>query len=55
MKQAKTILAGASLALAMSLPVGAANTLKMAYDADPVSLDPHEQLSGGTLQLGFVS
>ncbi len=28
-----------------------AKTLRMAYDADPVSLDPHEQLSGGTLQL----
>jgi len=24
--------------------------LRVAYDADPVSLDPHEQLSGGTLQ-----
>ncbi|MCH9705452.1 MAG: hypothetical protein K0U15_04935 [Proteobacteria bacterium] len=23
----------------------------MAYDVDPVSLDPHEQLSGSTLQL----
>ena len=31
-----------------------ANTLKMAYDADPVSLDPHEQLSGGTLQLSHM-
>jgi peptide/nickel transport system substrate-binding protein len=29
-------------------------TLKMAYDADPVSLDPHEQLSGGTLQLSHM-
>ena len=26
----------------------------MAYDADPVSLDPHEQLSGGTLQLSHM-
>lgn len=31
-----------------------ANQLKMAYDADPVSLDPHEQLSGGTLQLSHM-
>ncbi len=31
-----------------------ANTLRMAYDADPVSLDPHEQLSGGTLQLSHM-
>ena len=28
-----------------------AKTLKVALDADPVSLDPHEQLSGGMLQL----
>ena len=39
----------------VSLAVGAqANTLKMAYDADPVSLDPHEQLSGATLQLSHM-
>ena len=31
-----------------------ATTLKMAYDADPVSLDPHEQLSGATLQLSHM-
>ncbi len=31
-----------------------AETLKIAYDADPVSLDPHEQLSGGTLQLSHM-
>lgn len=29
-------------------------TLKVAYDADPVSLDPHEQLSGGTLQMSHM-
>lgn len=46
-------LAGA--ALAASLAVGAqAATLKMAYDSDPVSLDPHEQLSGATLQLSHL-
>ncbi len=31
-----------------------ANTLRLAYDADPVSLDIHEQLSGGTLQLSHM-
>lgn len=41
--------------LAVSLSVSAqANTLRLAYDADPVSLDPHEQLSGGTLQLSHM-
>ncbi len=46
-------LAGAILA--MSLTMGAqAATLKMAYDADPVSLDPHEVLSGATLQMSHM-
>ena len=41
--------------VAVAISVGAqANTLHMAYDADPVSLDPHEQLSGGTLQLSHM-
>lgn len=31
-----------------------AKTLRLAYDADPVSLDIHEQLSGGTLQLSHM-
>jgi peptide/nickel transport system substrate-binding protein len=31
-----------------------AKTLRLAYDADPVSLDPHEQLSGGTLQYSHM-
>ena len=35
------------------LPVHA-KTLKLAYDADPVSMDIHEQLSGGTLQLSHM-
>lgn len=30
-------------------------TLRMAYDADPVSLDIHEQLSGGILQLSHMT
>lgn len=39
--------------LAFSAGVNA-KTLRLAYDADPVSLDPHEQLSGGTLQLSHM-
>ncbi|MFH1982121.1 MAG: ABC transporter substrate-binding protein [Pseudomonadota bacterium] len=31
-------------------PAASAKTLKLALDADPVSLDPHVQLSGGMLQ-----
>lgn len=37
--------------LAISALSTQAATLKVAYDADPVSLDPHEQLSSGTLQM----
>ena len=47
--------------LALCLMVGAgisfgaqANTLRLAYDADPVSMDLHEQLSGGTLQYSHM-
>ena len=31
-----------------------AKTLRMAYDSDPTSLDPHEQLSGATLQMSHL-
>ena len=31
-----------------------AKTLRMAYDSDPTSLDPHEQLSSATLQLSHL-
>jgi peptide/nickel transport system substrate-binding protein len=34
--------------------MASAQNLNFAYDADPVSLDPHEQLSGGTLQLSHM-
>lgn len=39
------------LVLSLSL-LGLANakTLRLAMDADPVSMDPHVQLSGGMLQ-----
>ncbi|WP_298442043.1 ABC transporter substrate-binding protein [uncultured Ferrimonas sp.] len=29
--------------------------ITVAFDADPVSLDPHEQLSGGTMQLSHIA
>ncbi len=36
-------------------PQGAeSKTLRMAYDSDPTSLDPHEQLSGATLQMSHL-
>ncbi len=49
----KKALTGLLLAGALATGVQAA-TLKMAYDADPVSLDPHEQLSGGTMQMSHM-
>ena len=47
------------IALLAALASGAiqaaqAKTLRMAYDSDPTSLDPHEQLSGATLQLSHL-
>ncbi|SDF96095.1 peptide/nickel transport system substrate-binding protein [Onishia taeanensis] len=56
----KTLLAtviGATAMGAALLPATASaeNTLRMAYDADPVSLDIHEQLSGGILQLSHMT
>lgn len=53
MNKTSSLLTGAVLALGLATASQAA-TLKMAYDADPVSLDPHEQLSGGTLQLSHM-
>ncbi|SHH77737.1 ABC transporter substrate-binding protein [Cognatishimia maritima] len=45
----------ATAALLAVLSGGAfAETVRVAYDADPVSLDPYEQLSGGTLQLSHM-
>jgi len=32
-----------------------ATTLRVAFDADPISLDPHEQLSEGTLQFSHLA
>ncbi len=48
----KLVLCMLSLFLVLSFTVGAsAKTLKVGLDADPVSLDPQVQLSGGMLQL----
>ncbi len=44
---------GVSGGLLLALPIHA-KTLNLAYDADPVSMDIHEQLSGGTLQLSHM-
>ena len=44
---------GVMAGLVLSAPLYA-KTLRLAYDADPVSLDIHEQLSGGTLQLSHM-
>jgi peptide/nickel transport system substrate-binding protein len=44
----------ASLLLAAPAAGTEGKTLRMAYDADPTSLDPHEQLSGATLQLSHL-
>ncbi|PID43926.1 MAG: nickel/dipeptide/oligopeptide ABC transporter substrate-binding protein [Gammaproteobacteria bacterium] len=53
MKKISALFASAVLTLGMANVQAA--TLKMAYDADPVSLDPYEQLSGGTLQLSHMT
>ncbi|MGR6780134.1 ABC transporter substrate-binding protein [Moritella viscosa] len=53
MKTLKTKLAIALMAAGLSVSAAAAD-ITVAYDADPVSLDPHEQLSGGTLQMSHM-
>jgi peptide/nickel transport system substrate-binding protein len=53
MRKSLSVLAAAVLSVGLMGSLNAA-TLKMAYDADPVSLDPHEQLSGGTLQMSHM-
>lgn len=58
MKKIIISMAGIVLATSLSMGVQAAAvpgaTLRVAYDSDPVSLDPHEQLSGGTLQMSHL-
>jgi peptide/nickel transport system substrate-binding protein len=53
MKFLKTKLAVALLATGLSFAVSAAD-ITVAYDSDPVTLDPHEQLSGGVLQMSHM-
>lgn len=43
-----------ALAAVSSVAPANAKTLRMAYDADPTSLDPHEQLASATLQLSHL-
>jgi len=50
MKKVLLILLSLCLVFFLTAPVGA-KTLKVGLDADPVSLDPQVQLSGGMLQL----
>ncbi|APG49006.1 ABC transporter substrate-binding protein [Phaeobacter porticola] len=54
MKHFASKLAVATLTATLGTAAMAEVTVKVAYDADPVSLDPHEQLSGGTLQLSHM-
>jgi len=53
MKTLRTLTAATAIFLG-AVGMAPAQTLNFAYDADPVSLDPHEQLSGGTLQLSHM-
>ncbi|USD65236.1 ABC transporter substrate-binding protein [Vibrio sp. SCSIO 43136] len=53
MKTMKSKLAMALMAAGLSASVAAAD-ITVAYDADPVSLDPQEQLSGGTMQMSHM-
>lgn len=51
----KNCVASLAVAAALAAPALAEVSIKVAYDADPVSLDPYEQLSGGTLQLNHMA
>ncbi|MEH6531342.1 MAG: ABC transporter substrate-binding protein [Photobacterium frigidiphilum] len=53
MKTLKSKLAIALIAAGLSFNIAAAE-IKVGYAADPVSMDPHEQLSGGTLQMSHM-
>ncbi|RPE66598.1 peptide/nickel transport system substrate-binding protein [Pacificibacter maritimus] len=54
MLKLKDCVAGLALSAALAGTAFADISVKVAYDADPVSLDPYEQLSGGTLQLNHM-
>ncbi|MCQ0093876.1 ABC transporter substrate-binding protein [Roseovarius sp. M141] len=56
MKTLRTLATATATALLLGAgSMVSAQTLNFAYDADPVSLDPHEQLSGGTLQMSHMT
>lgn len=44
----------AALVAVAPMAFAGGKTLRMAYDADPTSLDPHEQLASATLQLSHL-
>ncbi|HIF9264359.1 TPA: ABC transporter substrate-binding protein [Photobacterium damselae] len=54
MKTLKSKLVVALMAAGLSMSALAAE-VKVGYASDPVSLDPHEQLSGGTLQFSHMA
>lgn len=58
MKRLSILLIAAALVLSMGMlsasPALAGKSIKVAFDADPVSLDPHVQLSGGMLQYSHM-
>ena len=51
----RLLLLTAVLAFSGIFATAEAKTLRMAYDADPTSLDPHEQLASATLQLSHLT
>ncbi|MFP4391200.1 MAG: ABC transporter substrate-binding protein [Desulfococcaceae bacterium] len=53
MKKGMVLFLTLTLGLCLSAAAGA-KTLRLAMDADPVSLDPHVQLSGGMLQYSHM-
>jgi len=53
--KASSLLCASILLMATATTAIQAKTLKLAYDADPVTLDIHEQLSGGILQLSHMT
>jgi peptide/nickel transport system substrate-binding protein len=55
MKNRFLLTTGLVIASLLAFTTASAKDLRMAYDADPVTLDIHEQLSGGVLQLSHMS
>lgn len=55
MKTGMSKIAALLLVAGMSMPLYAAINVKVALDADPESLDIHEQLSGGILQFAHMA